>query len=745
MATPPAFVFGTGASHSFVGTAPLSLQEQHTHLQVEKARLENELAGALYRERKLGNQRDTAIKEAAVARSCLKQALGKWPIPPPHHTMADTDEKQTRIDELENEVAGLKRKQEQDTATIESYQNEVARSETSVKDIDAQLRAQREKLAAAERAHAEEREEFERVLADYKEQLTQGHATAENLRRDVEHHKAAAEHNLSIFNRAFADIQNVKDARDAALQAKDDVEAQKLDVELRYDSLFQQWQEDQAELEEHAECNAQLAAYELRHENMLADYERQTNTTASMDRTLIVKDLRIAELEQQLQREKQRNMNDADAADAANIAAATSPLNEAPPSHSAFGDSLADELSDNYDGYDYIDHEPEPLAFSDITEKSTAPVEPARPALAVHVNAPVSVAPVEPVRPELAVYVNDPISISPKDAVTPTLTRRIEEVGSVAPVEPVQPELAFYMNEPVSVSPMEPVRPDLAVYVNEPVSVSPKDAVAPTLTLSVTEVGSVMPTDAVPPILTFSDNTTIIDRSPVAPAAPVVVPTATTSTQTQAPQLTHGVVDSASIAVAPIAPALNINTSQVKVIHEDAPVEASSAPSLATTPVLVTHEEIPLEALPVLNMTAPIMVTHSEVPVEAQPSKSSKANGTAIPTAPLMQPARPTRFASLKSLFTVLQPFIIIALFLLSLYLYSELDAWRTANGVGYYGNGGRSRRRDAYGSGIYLFGFIPLTKDEGGSIISDMVAHATSAAITQVEAWAGIQSTPSY
>jgi uncharacterized membrane protein len=770
MATPPAYVFGAGANYAFGGTDPPSLQEQLRHLQVEKAGLENELEAALYQKRRLGGQRDTAVKEAAVARSALKQACATWAIPPPDTNMADTDEKQTRINELENEVAGLKRKQEQDTATIEGYQNEVARSENSITELNSQLRAERENLKAKDRAYARERDGFGDIIAKCEEQIKQHEATAENLRRDVDFHKADAAHNLSIFNRAMADTQNVKDALDAALQAKDALEEQKVNVEDKHASLLEQWHEAQAQLEEHAECEAQLADYELRHESMLADYERQNNATAGTDRTLVVKDLRIAELEQQLQREKQRNMNDADAADEANIAAATSPLHEAPPAHSVFSDSLEDELNGDYNDYDYVDYEHVELALSNVTETSTAPLEPASPTLDFYSNASVSVTPVAPVRPELAIYMHESVSISPKDAIAPTLTRSVNEVGSVTPVEPVRPGLAFYMNESVSVAPIKPVRPDLAIHVNESVSTSPKDAVAPTLTLSIREVGSVAAKEAVFPTLTFSDNTTILDRSPVAPVAPVVpvvTPMATTSTQTQAPQLTYRVVDSASVAVAPVAPALNMSTSQVTLLHEDvpvealpapamattpivvtyeeAPLEASPAPSLATTPVMVTHEEIPLEAIPALDTTTPIMVTRDEPQIEAQLPKSTKINGTAFPATPVIQVARPTWFASLRSLLHALLPFITIALTLLSLYLYSELDAWRTANGVGFYGNGGQYRRGDAYGNGIYLFGFIPLTKDEGGSIVSELVARMTSVAITRFEAWAGVQHTPSY
>jgi archaellum component FlaC len=719
MATPP-FVFGAGANYAFGGTAPPSLQEQLRRLQVEKAGLENKLDGELYRNRKLGSQRDTAVKEAAVARDALKQARATWAIPPPDTNMADTDEKQTRINELENEVAGLKRKQEHDTATIEGYQHEVARYENSVKDLKSKLRTENDKAEATERQYAVERDGAADSIAQSAEQIRQLEATAQKLRDDVDHHKVAAADNLSLFHRAMADTQHVKDALDAALQAKDALEEQKVKVELEHADLLAQWHEAQAQLEEHAESEAQFADYRLDHENMLADYERQNNATADTDRTIIVKDLRIQELEQQLQREKQRNMNDADAADEANIAAATSPLHETPPAHSVFSDSLEDELNGDYDGYDYIDHEPVELALSNITETSTAPVEPAYPTLDFYLNAPVSVTPVEPVRPELAVYTYEAVSVPPKDAVAPTLTRSVNEVGSVTPVEPLHPELAFYMNEPVSTA--------------------PKDAVAPMLSLSINEVGSVVAQDIVPPMLTFSDNTTILDCSPVAPAAPIATPMATTSTQTQAPQLTYRVVDSASTAVAPIAPALNLSTSQITLLHEDIPVEALPAPAMATTPIVVTYEEVPVEASLADSLaSSPVMVTHEEAPLEVIPAldlpKSSKANGTAFPTAPITQVARPTWFTSLRGLLHALLPFFTIGLMLLSLYLYSELDAWRTANGVGYYGNGGQYRRGDAYGNGIYFggFSFIPLTKDEGGNIGSELVAHTMSMVITGI------------
>jgi hypothetical protein len=938
---PPTFVFGAGAAYFFRGTALPSLQEQLEDAEVETARAQHELAEALAQMRLLGEQRDTARQAEGVARSALKQVRAAWTNSHSYTSMADTehtqeslDEKQTRIDELENEVAGLKKKQEQDTATIEAYQNEVTRSENNVKDRDSQLRAQREKLAATERQHADDRDEFEHIISDLKEQLTQSHTTTESLRRDVEHHKAAADHNLSIFNRAFADNQNIKDARDAAIQAKDELEAQKLDVELRYESLFQQWQEDQAVVEEHANCEAQIEAFETRHENMEADYERQNMAAADTDRTLVVKDARIAELEQQLQREKQRNMDDADAANAANIAAATSPEHDAPPMLSAHSRSLSDELLGDYDGYDYIDHivddQHEDLSLSAITENSTAPVTPASPDLAIHMSDSVgvepkdahvprltlsvsevgsvtsieavapefsisiseigNVAPEDAVAPKLSISVDETGSVAPTDAVAPELTISVNEIGSVAPVDAIAPRLTLSVNEVGSFAPKDAVAPTLSVSVNETGSVAPQDAVAPTLSVSVNETGSVVPQDAIAPRLTLSMNEVgsvtpidavipelsigvnevgsfapkdavaptlsvsvnevgsvapqnavapelsisvneagsitpeeipapklafivnevgsvtpqdprvpslalsvsdaIFDFPPVAPAAPVVTPTVTTSTQTQAVQLTSGVVDSVSIAVAPTSPALNMATGSIMVTHEEAPHEALPAsntttpvmvtheevpfeapsprhmttpimvthdeapvealpPPRTTTPIMVTHEEAPLQPLPPLQMTTPIMVTHNEAPMEAQTLKASiTSNGKQITASPASSAAPTGQVSKLtkSSFFQVFHTLMTAVLAFFSLYFYTELEAWRTANGVGFHGNGGQyNSRSGAYGNGRLLFGYIPVAMDEGNSKWSEFVARMGSVAITSLEAWAGIQNIPSY
>jgi hypothetical protein len=683
---PPCFVFGAGVDYSFRGTGPPTLQEQQEDAEVDAARLQNELAAALAQIRRLGDQRDTARQAEGVARKALKQVRAAWTTPHPPASMADTNEKlaekiaekQTRIDELENEVAGLKRKQEHDTATIESYQNDVARSENNVRDSHSQLRTQIDKRAAAERQHAEERKQFERELEHYQEQLTQSHITAENLRREVNDHKAAADHNLSIFNIANAERQDIQAACDAALQAKDELEAQKLDAELRFNSLFEQWQEEQAEREEHGNCVAELEAYEVQQKNMEADYERQNNARADVDRALVVKDARIAELEQQLQRERQHNMNEADAATAANIAAATSHEHDAPPFLSTHSRALSDELLD-YDEYDYmnIDHAVQhvDLAWSVITANSTAPLE--------------------PVRPELRIHMNGSVSVSPRDVPAPVLSlNKVEEIGSVTPQDVPVPELSIAAVKAIG-------------------SVAPEDVPGPKLSFNnVKVIGSVAPEDVPIPKLLFKY---VKEIGSVSPAAPVVTPYVATSTQTQATQLTSGMVDSASIAVTPITPALNITTGPIK----------------------VTHQEAPLEVLPPLHMTTPVMVTHDEAPFKAQPSKGS----TTSPAPPAVQPTRSTKFGALQLLHLVLT----VLLTMLSLYLYSELEAWRTANGVGFHGNGGQYSRRGAYGNGRYLFGYIPIAMDVGNSPWSEFVARMGSVAITSFEAWAGIQNIPSY
>ncbi|KAF2030914.1 hypothetical protein EK21DRAFT_64260 [Setomelanomma holmii] len=344
---------------------------------------------------------------------------------------------------------------------------------------------------------------------------------------------------------------------------------------------------------------------------------------ADHDRTLIVKDERIAHLEAQYQKERQRNLN---AADAAARSAAASPIDEAPPPLPGLAESLADELdaaSDEYDEFNY-----EQIELSDITAVYQA-------------------APFTPIRPEHSIDVNEAASVAPIDATKPTHTLTVDKVASVTPI----------------------------------------DVTKPTLTVSVNEAGSVIPVGR-------KVNTT---------------------------SLTLRLIDTASIAVSPVDAQLQFTT--------------TSASDIALAPVLVTHEESPFEARPSKTPTANTGAQTTEVaPKPVEPA--------AQPTAPVVLVTKPNKLSLLQSIL----PLIATVLAFLCLMLYTEVQAWRTANGVGFgYGNGGRYSRSGAYGNGRYLFGFIPIAMDVGNSWWSELFAKYASVGITAFEDWAGISYEPLY
>jgi hypothetical protein len=308
-----------------------------------------------------------------------------------------------------------------------------------------------------------------------------------------------------------------------------------LDLQLRYDSLLKQWEEDQGKIEELEGRVEQVATLEAALKNFEADLAAQQDQLAGHDRTIMVKDERIAHLEAQYQKERQRNLNAADAAADATVAAATSYDNEAPPSLSGLGDSLADELSNDYDEFDDME-----FYTNELSEISTL----------------VDFMPVEPPLQRLSIGVNENVSVSPIDVAPQRLTIDVNEVGSVMPVErannvtsaSVQTDLQDLATEIVHAASIEtaPVTPVVVA-----ATTTSTQTEAPQLTSGVVPTASIAVAPAVPAFNTsLASITTTYDEAPIEALPPKI----------------------ASRSIAPIT-----------VTHEDTPVDVRSTKPATTT------------------------------------------------------------------------------------------------------------------------------------------------------------------
>jgi predicted nucleic acid-binding Zn-ribbon protein len=623
------FVFGAGADYVFKGANPPSLEDQIEELEVSEARLQNKLDGALSQIEFLGEQRDKAQKAERVARDIVKHITAEWKKLRENTSMADVQPLQELKDsngQLTAQVDRLQHDRQLDATKIDGLYNEIRELGDKLHDKRTELRTADEKLNAAERHLSETKNDNEREVKKLREEHEQLQDTIDKLKADVEHQIATAAHYESNLNRAYAENQDLRDARLAVIKAKDELEAKKLEAELLNQDLRQQWQEDANTMGELRSQLEEIHAASAQSENFQGDIERLTDVLAERYRTIIVKDERIAQLETQLQKELQRNRW---AEEAADIPMPMSPYEEtSPPRFFPTGESsLAAELDaasdyEMFEEHEELEKHEEHMGFSDIAEVvQYAPVEPRRYDLAIGVKETASYAPVEAAVPRLSVRVSEVGHVLPAEAAVPSLSVSVSEVGRVTPVEVAVPNLTIRVNEIGSLKPIESPVPNLTSSINEVGHVMSIAAAVPKLTVSVNEVGSFFPIETPVPNLAVS----VKEIGHVIPVQPVY------------PNLSVHVKQAGSVApVEAASPNLSILVNEVGHVT---PFEAAS-PHLSAHVNEVGHVR-PVEAVSP-NLSVHVDQVGNVVPVEAAlPHLAININevGQVAPVEPASRPA----------------------------------------------------------------------------------------------------------
>ncbi|KAF1915839.1 hypothetical protein BDU57DRAFT_208153 [Ampelomyces quisqualis] len=573
------------------------------------------------------------------------------------------DELKQHIAELNNQIVGLKSKQEDDTAEIEQYQSELSECRQTVTAREAQIKELNHSVATADSDRKATSEVHERTLDDYKQQLEQHRVAHEKLHAEIQHHRERAVDHDATLQRVYYDLSHAQAALSAKDEERDELVAQKLGVELSLQEMRAEWEQDRAKLDELEALRHDMEALQAQQSSYMADQERLADMRQGYERILLIKDERIAHLEAQIQKALVRNMRAAEAADDANVAAATSLDDDAPPLLSIHGETLQAELADDYDEDEYP-YEPEPLHQSPITATSTEPKEPSAPA--VHralsdITATFSFAPSE--APKLTLYVQESASVSPADLATVALAQHIQEVASVASVDAAPQKLRVSISEVGSTAPAQ---------------------------RSITVSSASIQTDAHELCIAMLPAGSFA----ISPITPLTVATCTLGTQTHAPLLTSGVVETASIALYPSVPASQ-------------------------------------------NAIAPVMATHEEAPIVHDTTKTSTFS-TGVQTTEVLN----ERAETTPNKVGFLQWFLPMVAIIFGAWLHfytelSELHSWRTANGR-YYGHA--YHLGGAYGNGRYLFNMIPIAMSGSGWFSKSM-----SRAIIMLEGLARTSHTPHY
>jgi len=247
--------------------------------------------------------------------------------------------------------------------------------------------------------------------------------------------------------------------------------------------------------------------------------------------------------------------------------------------------------------------------------------------------------------------------------------------------------------------------------------------------------------------LDFSDIIEIADIAPAAPTlsigtvqgtsiAPVAQQSATSSTQTDTPELSYDVVHSVTADISPVEPT-EASNSVVSTQTDDVVILAERKSQTAAAQTVISN--------PPLRKTAD-GTTFSLRPMFAERERSDVDTQTAPIVEKTPEPTIIRVIASdqKKGRFSARTLAIISALALfISLYLFAELEAYKNANGYGY---GSRNRySTGAFGHGRYLFGVIPIGFDIGHDWFSEQVCRTTSTAVATFEDWIGITPTPLY
>ena len=437
--------------------------------------------------------------EAAAPTKKLSPALDEPPLPEvSNHQSPMEDDNWDRAVALESDNRDLNRKNAALKTDNANLEKELRETKHQLQQSDDQLSQLRAKVQVLE---------------------TQTKRTAEDLADE----KAAASDANATIDRLYAELQQAHTARDGAYKERDDVLAEKFHLKLELEDITQQWQDldtKNNELIEELEAAQEIADSSAELEN---DLKKLREEHVDQDREIVVKNERIDNLEQQIQKANKRLL---EMADEKARAAAASPTDD--NRHiGSLGDTLEDELS-GLDDESY--YEPEFNVYSDIFAISTSPFEPARASPStIHVQEASSVAPVAARPPTHSLCFSEPTSTLPiQPALAPASSLHVQTVGSFAPVEPARaPASKISEYESTSIAPVAARLPTQGVHVSDAASTTPIEPARAPSTMVEHEIASFAPIEPARTPSTITEH----HVASVAPTEPARIPSAVTEYQ----------------------------------------------------------------------------------------------------------------------------------------------------------------------------------------------------------------------
>ncbi|KAF2867452.1 hypothetical protein BDV95DRAFT_610843 [Massariosphaeria phaeospora] len=241
----------------------------------------------------------------------------------------------------------------------------------------------------------------------------------------------------NLLHRAYADLKAAEGDRDVARVAQNQAEGLHEVTKQQLESLQQQWEETEVKVEELAATSNQLGAAEAQNATLAEDIENLRTIIDEGDRSATIKDLRIGQLELQLQRALQDRLDVNAAAEAA-----LSPTDM--PHITTVGDNLEEELAEHSDFGSEYPEEPLP-ELSDFVV--VASISPRAQALDFSAVQGITVAPVSPQVPVLSIGSLTSIETSPVGSNTAYETASTQTEALKLSTSPVTTILNFSPTE----------------------------------------------------------------------------------------------------------------------------------------------------------------------------------------------------------------------------------------------------------------------------------------------------------
>ncbi|KAJ4356676.1 uncharacterized protein N0V89_004712 [Didymosphaeria variabile] len=318
---------------------------------------------------------------------------------------------------------------------------------------------------------SETKEKEAAVLQHRKDELTQ---QLTKVRQNLEQETKDAADIRNNLDTAYADLTRKEEEHRALRKQKDDAEAELYSAKLQIQDAHDHYQQSQKRVEELESQRSAIEALEQENATLQNEVDNMQEALNDHDRTVLVKDARIAYLENQVQKaltaaaRAQDEQNKANAAEDPTTAESTSVAIAPVVSLQDEFEDLSEPADDLFDTEAASQLEPSLELVTAITTANIAPFD----APTTTSSTQTAVSPAQAVTYSTQTEVSTTADIAPIDAPTTTsftqttvssaqaltsLTQtEVSTTADIPPTEPQQPALDIALATPVAIAPVEP-------------------------------------------------------------------------------------------------------------------------------------------------------------------------------------------------------------------------------------------------------------------------------------------------